>query len=165
MFASRKRAPASLHTDVFSGGKKTSSATKGQSKLLTSSHGNRGETDKGLPRKATFRLQRKTLPFNLTLLPLQVSLLIAMRLTGKNNNMIMKSWFPRHVNSHRYLCVCKGGMRVGTGGRRVRRSRDKVHMRPFRSLPRVTARGKTVTTHFARSLEACRYVAVCESEG
>lgn len=35
--------------------------------LLTGSHGNRGETDKGLPRKATVRLQRKTLPFNLTL--------------------------------------------------------------------------------------------------
>lgn len=36
-------------------------ATKGQSKLLTGSHGNRGDTDKGLPRKAMFRLQGKTL--------------------------------------------------------------------------------------------------------
>lgn len=40
-------------------------AAKRQRKLLTGSHGNSEETDKGLPRKAV-RLQRKALSFILT---------------------------------------------------------------------------------------------------
>lgn len=73
------------------GGKKRktqSLATKRQSKLLTGSHGNRGETDKGLPRKAAFRLQRKTLRFNLTRLSLAVSPVITGRwCRGMNNDL------------------------------------------------------------------------------
>lgn len=32
-------------------------------------------------------------------------------------------------------------------------------------MPGVTERGETLTTHFARCLRACRYVAVCEKDG
>lgn len=60
------------HKDALGEKKKKNLATKRQSKLLTGSHGNRGETDKGLPKKATVRLQRKTLPFNLTQLSFAV---------------------------------------------------------------------------------------------
>lgn len=61
------------------GGRERSLATKGQSKLLSGSHDNRGETDKGLPRKATFRLRRKTLQFN----PTRLSLAASPMITGR----------------------------------------------------------------------------------
>lgn len=72
-------------------------ATKGQSKLLTGSHGNRGKTDKGLPRQATFRLQRKTLPFNLCRF-----------VSSRDNREVMQrnknDW---EVNHHRYACEAR----------------------------------------------------------
>ncbi len=67
------------HKDAFGGKKKRVWPQRDKAKLLTGSHGNRGETDKGLPRKATFRLQRKTLPFNLTRLLFAVSPMITAR--------------------------------------------------------------------------------------
>ena len=105
--------PASLHTKTPWGRKrKTQSlATKRQSKLLTGSHGNRGETDKGLPRKAAFRLQRKTLRFNLTRLSLAVSPVITGRwCRGMNNDLWEESlkviFHGTSMATGTYVCVC-----------------------------------------------------------
>lgn len=122
------------------GGKKRktqSLATKRQSKLLTGSHGNRGETDKGLPRKAAFRLQRKTLRFNLTRLSLAVSPRDNREVMQGNEQWlvggIIKSCLPRHFNGHRYVCsvsvIEKGDQKLERRGH-------------FQSVPEVTGRGK-----------------------
>lgn len=110
------------HKDGF-WGERESLATKRQSKHLTGSHGNRGDTDKGMPRKATFRLQRKTLPFNLTRLSFAVSPIITeggCRGIKMTVGWIIKSWLPWLVNSQRYACVCDWKWEWKLGGERDR---------------------------------------------
>lgn len=97
--------------DVLEGKTKQKNlATKRQRKLLTGSHGNRGATDKALPRKAV-RLRRKAPPFNLTLLSFVASpsdKWVVMFGDEMSVGWIIKSWACRsrwNINSHGNVSV------------------------------------------------------------
>lgn len=100
------------------GGEAERSATKGQCKVFSSSHGNRGKTDKGLPRKAMLWLQHKTLSFNLKWPSFSVSLIVQRwrRQKRKDSEMIYPKLAP--VARNQSLMWVSEGDRCSTEGMR-----------------------------------------------